>query len=204
MELTRISSREKSLKLISRKDAQAEGLKRYFTGKPCKYGHVADRLISNRSCCECEVNKSNKKKNYFREWYKLNRESQLEYKRKYSASKREWRREYDREYYESHKNQCKQRTFEWRRKNKGAWYSHAAHRRALTLQRTPVWADREAIKFFYECCPAGCHVDHIIPLQGKFVSGLHVAENLQWLPDVENLRKGNKFDTGDEFLWDNL
>lgn len=59
--------------------------------------------------------------------------------------------------------------------------------------RTPAWADLEAIKFFYECCPAGCHVDHIIPLRGKLVSGLHVENNLQWLPATDNFKKGNSY-----------
>ncbi len=56
----------------------------------------------------------------------------------------------------------------------------------------PPWADKKAIMEFYRNRPPGYHVDHIIPLNGKNVSGLHVIENLQYLPAVENLRKGNK------------
>ena len=81
----------------------------------------------------------------------------------------------------------------WRLKNKAYFTLMAAKRRAAKLQRTPPWADHEAINFFYECCPAGCHVDHIVPLRGDIISGLHVAENLQWLPALENLRKHNKW-----------
>jgi len=40
--------------IISRKEAQAMGLDRYFTGKPCKRRHVAERYVSNRACVECD------------------------------------------------------------------------------------------------------------------------------------------------------
>lgn len=66
--------------------------------------------------------------------------------------------------------------------------------KAEKLKRMPAWADKEAIAEFYRNCPPGYHVDHIIPLRGKTVSGLHVIENLQYLPAKENLRKSNKFD----------
>lgn len=61
-------------------------------------------------------------------------------------------------------------------------------------ERTPKWADLEVIATFYKNCPANYHVDHIIPLKGKLVSGLHIIENLQYLPAKENIIKSNKFD----------
>ena len=79
----------------------------------------------------------------------------------------------------------------WREENPGKNAAKQAAYRAAKLQRTPPWADLEAIAFFYECCPAGCEVDHIVPLQGEIISGLHIAENLQWLPKSLNRSKSN-------------
>jgi hypothetical protein len=42
-------------------------------------------------------------------------------------------------------------------------------------------------------CKYGHHVDHVLPLCGKLVSGLHVAANLQYLPARINSGKGNRF-----------
>ncbi len=62
---------------------------------------------------------------------------------------------------------------------------------------TPPWADREAIYAFYRACPPGHNVDHIIPLGGKDVCGLHVLSNLRYLPIAENSKKGNDFNALD-------
>ena len=67
---------------------------------------------------------------------------------------------------------------------------------AAKIQRVPIWMSNEELKmiqFFYAKCPKGCDVDHIVPLQGENVSGLHVLSNLQYLTKEENGRKGNKF-----------
>lgn len=71
--------------------------------------------------------------------------------------------------------------------------AHDAKYRAAKLNRTPEWSDNDKIKEIYAKCPEGHHVDHIIPLQGELVSGLHVPENLQYLPASENCSKGNRF-----------
>jgi len=62
------------------------------------------------------------------------------------------------------------------------------------IQRTVSWSELDKIKEFYNNCPQGHHVDHIIPLNGEKVSGLHVLENLQYLPASDNCSKNNKFE----------
>jgi len=81
----------------------------------------------------------------------------------------------------------------WRDNNRGLVNSYDAKRRSAKLQRTPAWADLEAIKKIYAECPEGMHVDHIVPLQGELVSGLHVENNLQYLTPSENASKNNSF-----------
>ena len=66
-------------------------------------------------------------------------------------------------------------------------------RKLLKVDRIPAWADLAKIKEIYLNCPKGYHVDHIIPLQGELVSGLHVENNLQYLTAKDNLEKHNKF-----------
>jgi hypothetical protein len=70
-------------------------------------------------------------------------------------------------------------------------YKEGLHR-AHKLKATPKWADLEAIKQIYLNCPIGYHVDHILPLRGKTLSGLHISYNLQYLPVLENIKKSNK------------
>lgn len=131
---------------------------------------------------------------YNREWRDKNRDAIL-------AKEKEWRdknrEEIARKHKEwRHKNPEKIRAIQRRyydniRAKRRAWW---AKYNAAKLERTPPWADLETIERFYEGCPEGYHVDHIIPLQGETVSGLHVLDNLQYLPAEENLRKGNKYE----------
>lgn len=81
----------------------------------------------------------------------------------------------------------------WRIANKEYDAFRAATRRAIKLKQTPNWANLDLIKDIYLGCPKGYHVDHIIPLKGKIVSGLHIETNLQYLPAVENIKKKNHY-----------
>lgn len=70
---------------------------------------------------------------------------------------------------------------------------YQAKYRAEFSHRVVSWSDVEKIRQFYNNCPDGFHVDHIVPLNGKVVCGLHVLNNLQYLTAAENLEKSNKF-----------
>lgn len=61
------------------------------------------------------------------------------------------------------------------------------------IQRTPIWADLVKIKEVYINCPPDMEVDHIIPLNGTYVSGLHVHSNLQYLSPKDNHIKNNTY-----------
>ena len=95
--------------------------------------------------------------------------------------------------YNANQNTQAERFKRWQQNNKDKVRLKSANERAARLQRLPAWADAESIKEFYLNCPEGYHVDHVIPLRGKEVSGLHVIENLQYLLAKENMSKGNKY-----------
>ena len=79
--------------------------------------------------------------------------------------------------------------------------SDTAGRRAAKLQRTPAWADVTAIRALHEeanrltrVTGVPHEVDHILPLRGRLVSGLHVHTNMRVIPARENARKGNSYE----------
>ena len=90
----------------------------------------------------------------------------------------------------------------YRQNNKGKINALVAARKKIIRQRTPKWLtedDKWMIKEAYELSALRTklfgfqwHVDHIIPLQGDLVTGLHVLTNLRVIPGVENIRKKNK------------
>jgi hypothetical protein len=81
---------------------------------------------------------------------------------------------------------------DWAKKNKPRRRMAVAKRRAFKLKATPKFANLQKIKEIYMNCPVGYHVDHIVPLQGKNVCGLHVEWNLQYLTPYDNKSKSNK------------
>ena len=163
------------MNIISKKEARENGLRDYFTGKPCNRGHVANRSVQSGMCRLCD-------KEDQAAYKERNKERVLEADRaRYNATK-EGKRDRMREQYK--------KTYQ---RHKSSFITAVRIRRGHMVHRTPAWSQKEAIRLFYNNCPQGYEVDHIIPLQGKLVSGLHVLENLQYLPMAENRSKGNHY-----------
>ena len=84
----------------------------------------------------------------------------------------------------------------WYKKNNAYSASKNAKRRAAKLQQTPVWAELKQIRKLYEKAQElGLTIDHIVPIKGKLVSGLHCLANLQLLTLAENSAKGNRYES---------
>ena len=94
-------------------------------------------------------------------------------------------------------------------KNKAVLSEKASRARCIRLKRAPKWLtekDVQVIKALYKNAKTRTlnsgipwHVDHIIPLQGKYVSGLHVPSNLRVVKAKTNLSKNNSFDIDKEW-----
>lgn len=179
--------------LITRAEAKARGLKRFFTGKQCKRGHISIRRVSDSSCLECrraedrvryqaDPGKVNQRA---KEWAAANPERARERARAWVAANREKDREKGRRYAREHPEQARE----------------ACRRRdAAKLKATPAWADRAAILAVYAEAErltretgVPHHVDHIVPLKHPLVCGLHVGTNLRAIPASENRAKGNRW-----------
>jgi len=79
-------------------------------------------------------------------------------------------------------------------RNKTSQVCAGARRRSRQMEATPLWADPKLIRDWYLLAKAtGAVVDHVIPLRGRRVSGLHVDTNMQLLTLEENQAKGNSF-----------
>jgi hypothetical protein len=181
----------------TRKEALALGVPHYYTGKPCKHGHIALRLVKG-TCVECRK----------MEWVESN-ERRKEYFKTSEVVK-----DIKRRYYEKHKEavklRAKLRPIEEKRRAKGVYKENNPDlyrllvnvRRRRFRQATPKWVtveERRKIRALYaqaqemsKTLGVPYEVDHIIPLISSEVCGLHVLTNLQILPKEENLLKSNK------------
>lgn len=107
-------------------------------------------------------------------------------------------RNYYQAYYQANSERLRAASREYKRANPGKVARHGAERRKYIRQATPRWADIQAIELIYEQMNLrrkqgeDVQVDHIIPIRGKHVCGLHVENNLQIIPRLDNVRKSNR------------
>lgn len=116
-----------------------------------------------------------------------------------AAKFREKRREAARRRYyadiEKHRARGRKTALAWQAKNPGRAAERARRWEAARIKAMPAWAEPELLELIYaEAAHRRLEVDHIIPLRGRNVCGLHVHYNLQLLSRSENARKGNRLD----------
>lgn len=205
--------------IIDREDARSQELKRYFTGISCNHNHISERRVSDGTCIICnEIYESNRSE-YKREYAIAHKDTRLKYLQDNKEHITKINRNYQREnvediksnrqdYYQQNKIKILQQTSKygksWRRKNKGKVNAYTYNYRAKKLQAKPVWADEDAIQAIYDDSSNRenkTHVDHVIPLQGEIVCGLHVETNLQILDAAENISKYNHIDQEAESIY---
>ena len=141
---------------------------------------------------------------YHKAYYEANKARIAAVKRAYRAANKEKIIANKRAAYLATREASLAQKREYRQANKGKINFLCAMRKKVVKQRTPMWLspfDRLKIKCYYSVAAMLArnnkepwHVDHIVPLQGKLVSGLHVPNNLQFLRGVDNVRKKNKFE----------
>lgn len=101
---------------------------------------------------------------------------------------------------QSNRERCALNYKKWHQNNRDRILVYHAEQRAIKIQRSVSWANRDKIRAIYAEAARLTketkifhHVDHEIPLMGKRVSGLHVETNLRVLTAKENQAKRNSF-----------
>ena len=152
----------------------------YF-GKVCaKHPELAgERRSDARNCIKCAQEASKK--------WKLDNSERVKARRKLSHAR----------YKEASPEKIAESNRKYYSKNPEKFAESVVRRKRLVSNQMPKWANREVITEIYRKARAtGNTVDHIVPLRGKTVSGLHVENNLQIISLSENSRKGNTFNDG--------
>lgn len=149
--------------------------------------------------------------------YEANKEQYAKNNKDWRNSHKEERKQYMEKWHnanpEKNKEYCAKRKIErndevlaysrtWKKNNKPKVNASIKARKLAKIQRTVAWSDKEKIESYYSVCAffnevngyIKYHVDHIYPLKGKRVSGLHVENNLQILLAKENIKKSNGFE----------
>ena len=170
--------------ISTRKDALQNKQTQYFTGKPCIKGHVASRRTKTGECLECRAK-------FLVTWRSRNPERV----KAHNATQ-----------YSKHSESLVARSrnnyYKFKEAYRPRMLANVRKRQAAQIQRTPKWLTKNDFWMMQEAYELAdlrtklfgfsWHVDHIIPLRGKLVSGLHVPQNLQVIPWLDNLKKHNR------------
>ena len=137
-------------------------------------------------------------------YYKSNKEKIAQKNSKRYTKNKEKILEKNAEWVNKNKDRVKKYRSVYAKEKKDKYAATNMKRYAEKKKRTPRWLDEDGISMIKEIYAMARlqtektgiphHVDHIIPLQGKTVSGFHVPENLQVISYIENSRKRNKYD----------
>jgi 5-methylcytosine-specific restriction endonuclease McrA len=192
----------------TRAEAKASGAKYYFTGEPCKHGHVAPRKTKG-ACLEClklEWEQGNvKRAEYFANYNRS--EAGKNAKKQYYAKNRDMVIARAQARPDQDKRQYQQR---YQKANPELYKVNTSFRRRRFREATPKWLSPEQkleIKLQYRLAIELSRrtkiryvVDHVVPLQGETVCGLHVPWNLEVITQEQNLKKSNLLPTDKEAL----
>jgi hypothetical protein len=209
------------IKSQARVKAREEGQKYYVPESPCARGHMLRRATSG-VCIDCARLRETVRIDLDRITYNTRKQKERQHRLPQIAAKARVSRLMESDENKSiRREKSRLRSIIWRQKNpdhentklcKKTYRDNnpallqalAVKRRVSKLNRTPKWTTKEdldAIKHIYiianqfsKSFGTEYHVDHIIPLQGKLVSGLHVPSNLQIIPAIDNIKKGNKYE----------
>ena len=198
------------MNILTRAKAIEDGGKRYFTGIVCPHGHVCERYVSTMQCVECiKVQGASWRETHPVEseaihaaWRRRNHEKVKAWKSESQKRNRGAANKRSRRYHAAHREQINARISAWQKANPAKNAARALRRRAAKLQRLPAWADHEAIGMVYQAAQVArvtwpdvdVHVDHVLPLRGRTVSGLHTHRNLQLLTGRANRSKSIHFE----------
>jgi hypothetical protein len=139
-----------------------------------------------------------------REHYRRKVEANPSWNAEYYAKNKEVRLAYDAQYYRT-KNRAKRllQVAAWAGKNRGKSNAIKKAYKLAKARACPAWLTEDEHWMMYEAYELAhlrseslgyvWHVDHIVPLRGRTVSGLHVPWNLQVIPGADNMSKSNKF-----------
>lgn len=135
-------------------------------------------------------------------WYANNRVAKLSADKFRRDNNLEKFLERERKSYERNRESARKKNERWRKKNPAKINMYAAERRKSVAERTPPWLTPEHLDEIYSFYVEAArlqfetgivhHVDHIVPLRGRIVCGLHVPWNLQVLTRIDNLKKSNQ------------